>query len=66
VCVQHVTKYQKCIIKRDRYFVNEMETQLKEKQLWGSQTQKFHYSKDKAGNKTIKLTYPMQRSYLAL
>jgi len=36
VCVQHVTKYQMCGIKRDKYFVNEMETQLREKQLRGS------------------------------
>jgi hypothetical protein len=33
VCVQSVTKYQKCRIKRDRYFVKEVETQLREKPL---------------------------------
>jgi hypothetical protein len=58
VCVQRVTKYQKCEIKRDIYFVNEVETQLREKSLRGSQTQKIHYLEDKASNKTITLTYP--------
>jgi hypothetical protein len=47
VCVQCVTKYQKCGIKRDRYFVNEVETQLREKPLRGSQTQEIHYQKTK-------------------
>jgi hypothetical protein len=31
------TKYQSVEFKRDRYFVNEMETQLREKLLRGSQ-----------------------------
>jgi len=48
VCVQHVTKYQNCGIKGDKYFFNEVETQLREKPLRGSQTQDIHYSKDKA------------------
>jgi len=26
-----------------KYFVNEVETQWKEKPLWGSQTQQIHY-----------------------
>jgi hypothetical protein len=47
-------------------FINEVETQLREKPLWGSQTQEFHYSEDKASTKTVTLTYPMQRSYLTL
>jgi hypothetical protein len=38
-------------------FVNEVETQLREKPLWGSQTQAIHYSEDKASNKTVTLTY---------
>jgi len=50
VCVQRVTKYQKYGIKRDRYFVNEVEIQLR----------------DKASTKIVTVTYPMQRSYLAL
>jgi hypothetical protein len=33
---------------RDKYFVDEVETQLREKPLRGSQTQDFYYSKDKA------------------
>jgi hypothetical protein len=45
--VQHVTKYQKCGIKRDRYFVNKVETQLREKLLRGNQSQKIHYQKTK-------------------
>jgi hypothetical protein len=34
--------------KRDKYFVDEVETQLRKKSLQGSQTQDFHYSEDKA------------------
>jgi hypothetical protein len=56
--VQRVTKYQKYGIKRDRYFVNKVETQLREKSLQGSQTQEFHYSEDKACYKVVALTYP--------
>jgi hypothetical protein len=47
-------------------FVNEVETQLREKLLWGSQTHDIHYSEDKASTLTVTLTYPMQRLYLAL
>jgi hypothetical protein len=47
VCVQRVTKYQKGRIKRDRYFVNKVETQLREKPFRGSQTQEIHYWKTK-------------------
>jgi hypothetical protein len=43
-----VTKYLNVELKEDRYFVNEVETQLKEKPLRGSQTQEIHYSEDKA------------------
>jgi hypothetical protein len=35
-----------------------METQLREKPLWGSQTQDIHYSEDKASYKAVTLTYP--------
>jgi len=56
--VQHVTKYQNMEFKRDRYFVNEMETQLREKPLQGSQTQDNHYSEDKTSYKAVALTYP--------
>jgi hypothetical protein len=47
VCVQHVKKCQKCRIKGGKYFVNEVETQLREKPLWGSQTQEIDYQKTK-------------------
>jgi hypothetical protein len=44
--------------KGDKYFVNEVETQLREKLLRGSQTQDIHYSEDKASYKAVALTYP--------
>jgi hypothetical protein len=37
-------------------FVDEVETQLREKPLRGSQTQEFHYLEDKARYKTVTLT----------
>jgi hypothetical protein len=37
-------------------FVDEVETQLKEKPQRGSQTQEFHYLEDEAGYKTVTLT----------
>jgi hypothetical protein len=43
-------------IKRDRYFVDEVETQLREKSFWGSQTQNIHYSEDKTSYKEVALT----------
>jgi hypothetical protein len=45
--MQRVTKYQKYGIERDRYFVNEVETQLREKSIRGNQTQEIHYQKTK-------------------
>jgi cytochrome oxidase assembly protein ShyY1 len=48
----------KCRIKEDKYFVDEVETQLREKPLRGSQTQDIHYSEDKARYKAVTLTYP--------
>jgi hypothetical protein len=57
MCEQCVTKYQSVKFKWDKYFVNEVEIQLREKSLQGSQTQEFHYSEDKASNKAITLTY---------
>jgi hypothetical protein len=44
-------------IKGDKYFVDEVETQLREKPLRGSQTQDIHYSEDKAIYKVVTLTY---------
>jgi hypothetical protein len=38
-------------------FVDEMETQLREKPLRGSQTQNIHYLEDKARYKIVTLTY---------
>jgi cytochrome oxidase assembly protein ShyY1 len=37
-------------------FVDEVETQLREKPLQGSQTQEFNYSEDIARYKTVTLT----------
>jgi hypothetical protein len=42
--------------KGDKYFVDEVETQLIQKPLRGSQTQDIHYSEDKARYKAITLT----------
>jgi hypothetical protein len=44
--------------KEDKYFVDEVETQLREKPLRGSQTQDIRYSEDKARYKVVTLTYP--------
>jgi hypothetical protein len=44
--------------KGDKYFVDEVETQLREKPLRDSQTQDIHYSEDKARYKAVTLTYP--------
>jgi hypothetical protein len=45
-------------IKGGKYFVDEMETQFREKPLRGSQTQDIHYSEDKARYKAVSLAYP--------
>jgi len=47
-----------CGIEGDKYFVDKMETQLREKPLRGSQTQDIRYSEDKASYKVVALTYP--------
>jgi hypothetical protein len=57
VCVNSVQQNIKCGIKGDKYFVDEVETQLREKPLRGSQTQEFHYSEDIARYKIVTLTY---------
>jgi hypothetical protein len=41
-----------------RIFVNEVETQSREKPPRGSQTQDIHYSEDKTSYKIVALTYP--------
>jgi hypothetical protein len=43
--------------KRDKIFVDEVETLWREKLLRGSQTQDIHYTEDKASYKTLVLTY---------
>jgi hypothetical protein len=58
VCVNSVQQNIKCGIKRDKNFVDEVETQLREKPLRGSQTQDIYYSEDKASYKVVALTYP--------
>jgi hypothetical protein len=45
-------------LKETNIFFDEVETQLREKALWGSQTQDIHYSEDKARYKAVTLTYP--------
>jgi len=56
VCAIVYKKISKCGIKRDKYFVDEVKTQLREKPLPGSPTQDIHYSEDKASYKAIALT----------
>jgi hypothetical protein len=41
---------------KEKYFVDEVETQLREKPHCGSQTQDIHYSIYKAINKAVTLT----------
>jgi hypothetical protein len=43
--------------KGDKSLVDEVETQLREKPLRGSQTQDIHYSEDKSSYKAVALTY---------
>jgi hypothetical protein len=47
-----------CGIKGEKYFVDEAETQLREKTLRGNQIQDIHYSEDKGSYKVVALTYP--------
>lgn len=42
--------------KRHTVFVDEVETQLREKSLRGSQIQEFHYSEEEARYKILTLT----------
>jgi predicted kinase len=51
-------KILKAEIKGDKYFVDEVETQLREKPLRGSQTQDIYYSEDQARYKAVTITYP--------
>jgi len=45
-------------LKETNIFVDEVETQLREKPLRGSQIQDIHYSEDKTSYKVVALTYP--------
>jgi hypothetical protein len=58
VCVYSVQQILNAEFKGENYFVDEVETQLREKPLWGNQTQDFHYLEDKASYKVVALTYP--------
>jgi hypothetical protein len=57
MCVNSVQQNIKYGIKGDKYFFDEVETQLREKPLRGSQTQDIHYSEDKTRYKVVTLTY---------
>jgi hypothetical protein len=43
--------------KGDKYFVDEVKTQLRDKPVRGSQIQDIHYSEDNASYKAVALTY---------
>jgi hypothetical protein len=43
---------------KETYFVDEVETQLREKSLRSSQTHDIYYLEDKASYKTVAVTYP--------
>jgi hypothetical protein len=58
VCKDVCNKISTNRIKGDKYFVNEVDTQSREKPLWGSQTQDIHYSEDNTSYKVVALTYP--------
>jgi len=45
-------------LKEKNIFVDDVETQLREKPLRGSQIQDIHYSEDKTSYKVVALTYP--------
>jgi hypothetical protein len=49
-------KISKCGIKKEKYFVDEVEIPLREKSLRGSQTQDIHYLEDKTSYKAVALT----------
>jgi hypothetical protein len=58
VCAKLCNKISNAEFKGDQYFVDNVETQLREKPLRGNQTQDIHYLEDKASYKAIALTYP--------
>jgi hypothetical protein len=58
MCDQLCNKILNAESKRDKCFVDEAETQLRQKPLQGSQTRDMYYSEDKASYKAVTLTYP--------
>jgi hypothetical protein len=56
VCVECATKITMRKVNNTQIFVDEVETQSREKPLRGSQTQEFYYSEDKARYKIVTLT----------
>jgi hypothetical protein len=66
VCDQLCNKIFNTKFKGDKYFVDEVKTQLREKSLRCNQTQDIHYSENKVSYKAVALKYPMQRLYLEL
>jgi hypothetical protein len=58
VCVNSMQQNIKCGLKGDKYFVEKVENQLREKPFWGSQTQDIHYLEDKTRYKIVTLTNP--------
>jgi glutamate racemase len=56
VCPTSVNKNQAQRKIKDTVFVDEVETQSREKPLRGSQTQEFYYSEDKDRYKIVTLT----------
>jgi cytochrome oxidase assembly protein ShyY1 len=66
VCAQSVKKNNNAKNKWHRYFVDEVETQLREKPLRDSQTQDIHYSEDKARYKIVTLTYTRRSGRILL
>ncbi len=57
MCDKVCNKILNANFKGNKYFVDEVETQLREKPPRGSQTQDIHYSEDKARYKAVTLTY---------
>jgi hypothetical protein len=57
VCDQVSNKILNAEFKGNKYFVDKVKTQLREKSFWASQTQDIHYSENKASKKVVTLTY---------
>jgi hypothetical protein len=56
VCISVNKNYAQRKVNNTQIFVDEVETQSREKPLRGSQTQEFHYLEDKARYKIVTLT----------